>query len=278
MSRISFALLMLGVTTSCQQQYVSKEPQPLSVAAQPLLGDHNEQKNPYGSFFAGEKVSDTYVENVGPVATFKFIARNFPTDKKFVFASQNLGGPIKPLAQYDVDDDGTLGRQIDTGTLMLDNEMWLMFDFSRGESVKYWLVSTDGTVRLANTIVPYMIKAEGRDGASVTLRRLTPDAGLMLCEGYDFNPDEQILVSSQSGKARTYNTPITCANGRFSMIFEPASAERSGGIAYVDIQRFSERLMLEFDWGCEALNTKKRCANTSRIQPDALLKLPTNLN
>lgn len=277
MLRIVSAFVLLSLATSCQSQYVAnKEPQ--NVAATPILGDHNEQKNPYGSFFAGEKVKDTYVENVGPVATFKFIARNLPTDKRFVFASQNLGGPIKPLATYDVDDEGLLGRQIDTGSLMLDNEMWLMFDFSRGESVRYWLVSTDSTVRLSSTIVPYPIKAEGRDGAIITLRRLTPDARLMLCEGYEFNPDEKILISSQSGKMRTDNVPVICTNGRFSIVFEPGSAERSGGVCYIDIQRFSERLMLEFDWGCEALNTKKRCGNTARIQPDALMKLPTNLD
>ncbi len=242
----------------------------------PLVSEEREL-NPYGSILYAERVKDTYIENVGPVATYRFLARRFPPEGKYLLASENLGCPRQPYAWYNVDDDGQLGRPIETGTLMLDNEHILMFDYCKGEPVDYWLVSEDGKARQSVTIVPYPISIEARDGAQVSVRRLTYDARLVLVEGSDFNSDEKILVSSQSGTNRSDNVPITCVNGRFSMILEPSSPGRSGGTAYVDVRRFKELLTLEYDWGSEAVNAKKRLANTSRIQPDALVKLPIDI-
>ena len=55
------------------------------------------------------------------------------------------------------------------------------------------------------------------------------------------------------------------------------SYDKTGGTAYIDVMRANERLMLEYDWGCEAVNPKRRQGNTSRIKPDALINLPTDL-
>ena len=268
MKKLIFLVLLL--LASCQR------PEPkVKEVINPLVASERE-RNPHHSVFYAERVEDTYIENVGPVATFRFIARKFSPEDKYILGSQNLGQPIQPYAWYEVDDDGQLGRQIDSATLMLDSEMMLMFDYFMGEPVEYWLCSLDGTSRLGVTLVPYPIMSEGQDGATITLRRLTPDARLVLLEGRDFDPDEQIFVSSQSGKQHTHNVPIICINGKFTMIFEPGIAERSGGSAYIDVERIRERLMLKYDWGCEAVNPKKRLANTQKIKRDALIKLPTD--
>lgn len=275
-----FALSVAGLASSCQHSSstpnIRKETRKDKPAALVMSG--NNEVNPYGSLFYAERTDDTYVENVGSVATYRFIGRRFPEEASYILASQSLGGPRQPVAKYEVDDEGQLGRQIDVGTLMLDNEMILMFDYFKGEPVDYWLCSTDGKSRLRTTFVPYPIVSYGRDGAVISIRRLTQDAGLVLLEGIDFNPDENILVSTQSGTKRTSNVPIVCTNGKFSMVLEPAYAGKSGGTAYVDVMRMNERLMVEYEWGCEAINPKKRQANTSRIKQDALLKLPTTLD
>ncbi len=275
------AVGIVSLLSSCQRQYPKptdrESVQKVRETMCPLVTEEKEL-NPYGSLLYAERMKDTYIENVGAVATYRFLARRFPPAGKYLLASENLGCPRQPYAWYDVDDDGQLGRQIDTGTLMLDNELILMFDYCKGESVDYWLVAQDGKARQCVTVVPYPIAVEARDGAQISVRRLTYDAGLVLLEGKDFNPDEQILVSSQSGTNRIDNVPITCINGKFSMLLEPSALGRSGGLAYVDVRRFKELLTLEYDWGSEATNAKKRLANTARIQPDALVRLPTDLN
>lgn len=273
------ALSVLGLTSACQR---SSETAGIKVAkpkrnTEALLVNDREL-NPNGSIFYAERVKDTFVENVGQVATYRFIARKFPPNTTYLLCSQNLGCPMQPFAWYEVDDDGKLGRQIDAGTLMLDNEMILMFDYCRGEAVEYWLCSSDGKARVASTFVPYPITTQALDGATISIRRLTPDASLVYLEGSDFNPDEYITLSSQSAAGRTANVPVVCTNGKFSMIFEPGAPGKSGGTAYVDVTRVGERLMLEYDWGCEAVNPKRRLGNTSRIKQDALIKLSTDLN
>ena len=274
-------LLLLCLVVSCTKPVPKEEPTPARKKAKPrpeVLASPDREANPYGSIFYADRQDDTYIENVGMVATYRLVGRKLPPEESFLLASENLGVPISPISWYEIDDEGQPGRQIDAGTLMLDNEMFLMFDYCKGESVDYWLISNDKSARLKTTIVPYPITQEAKDGATITIRRLTPDARLVLLEGKDFDPDEKIWVSSQSGTTRSSNVPIVCASGRFSMLFEPAVAEKSGGTAYIDIVRIRERLMAEYDWGCEATNPKKRMANTQRIKTDALIKLPTQLN
>ncbi len=233
--------------------------------------------NPYGSVFYSVRAEDTYVENVGAVTTYQFIARKFFPNTSYILATRTLNGEITPVMRLEVDDEGQLGRQIDAGTLMLDNERILMFDFCKGEPIEYWITSLDGKVKMCTSFVPYPITTQARDGASVSIRRLTPDARLVLVEGYDFDPDEKVYVSTQSSGSETKNVPFVCTNGKLSMIIEPAGEGKSGGTAYLSISRMKERLVLEFDWGCEATNPKKRMANTQRIKQDALLNLPTEL-
>jgi len=242
-----------------------------------LLGQDREL-NPHGSAFYAVRTPDTYIENVGPVATYQFIARKFPPEGSYLFAWQSINGEFTPLFRFEVDDDGQLGRQNDAGTLMLDNERQLMFDFCRGEPVDYWLCSLDGTVRIKTSFVPYPISQQGRDGATITIRRLTADAKLVLVEGWDFDPDEKLYISTQSSGKDTKNVPFECNRGKFSMIIEPAANGKSGGTGYVSVNRRSERIVLEYDWGSEAVNPKKRMANTQRIRQDALMNLPTELN
>lgn len=271
-------LFVLFSVTSCQKPEPPKPPPVVKIKKDTTVLLNSEgERNPRGSVFFTERMPDTYVENVGQVATYRFIARKFPPESSYLLSSQNLGGIRQPIVWYDVDDDGQLGRQIEAGTLMLDNELILMFDYCRGEPVEYWLCSGDGDVRLSTTLVPYPITVQGADGAAVSIRRITPDASLVLLEGTDFNPDEKVLVSTQSGSKRTVNVPFICKNGRLSIVFEPGSPDRSGGTAYVDIMRRGERLSLEYDWGCEAVNPKKRLGNTQRIKQDALINLPTDL-
>lgn len=276
MKNLIYLLILssIGLTSSCQRP-IHKDEKP-SHASHPLPSNDREL-NPNGSLFYAERVKDTYIENVGQVATYRFIARKFPPETKYLLCSQNLGSPLQPITWYDVDDDGQLGRQIEAGTLMLDNELILMFDYCRGEPVEYWLCSSDGNARLCSSFVPYPILAEGRDGATISLRRLTRDAGLVIVEGSDFNPDEAIMVSSQTGTIAAPSVPVVCGYGKFSMIFEPSAPGKTGGVAYVDVMRKGERLTLEYDWGCEAVNPKRRLGNTSRIKQDALLNLPTDL-
>lgn len=279
MTKLSLArsICCFALLTDCQH-HVAKEPNKANDQINSEFVYPEEEVNPYGSFFFAEREPDTFVENVGQVATFRFIGRRFTPDTKYIFASQNLGHPIKPIVLYEADDDGQLGRQVHNGTMMLDNESLLMLNYFRGEPVKYWLYTSNGKVRLSTTIVPYPIRVTARDGAQINIRRLTQDARLVICEGEDFLADEKILISSQSGAKRTSNVPIVCVNGKFSMIFEPGEDQRSGGIAYVDVQRFNERLMLDYHWGWEAVNPKKLLGNAAKIKPDALLKLPTDLD
>ncbi|MBS0655241.1 MAG: hypothetical protein JSR46_05660 [Verrucomicrobia bacterium] len=237
-----------------------------------------QKKNPDSVYFGTERLSDIGIESVGDVASFQLVVRNAPPDQKYMLSNRNLGGPIKPIYEYQADDDGTLGRQVSEGTMMLDNDVWLMFDFFRGEPVEYFLTSRDGATELVTTFVPYPIKATGKDGAEISVRRLVPDARLMLCEGDGFVPDEEVLVSSQSANERTVDVPYICRNGRFSMLLEPQAAGKSGGVAYIEVKRAAERLALEYDWGCQALNPKRRVANSSKMKQDALSKLPVDLD
>ncbi len=241
------------------------------------LFSEERESNPYGSVFYSIRTEDTYVENVGAVATYQFIARKCIPNASYILSTRALNGDITPVMRLETDDEGQLGRQIDAGTLMLDNERILMFDFCKGEPIEYWLTSLDGKTNIKSTFVPYPIATQGRDGATISIRRLTPDAKLVLVEGYDFDPDEKIYVSTQSSGSETKNVPFVCTNGKLSMIIEPAGEGKSGGTAYLNISRMKERLVLEFDWGCEATNPKKRMANTQRIKQDALLNLPTDL-
>jgi hypothetical protein len=237
-----------------------------------------EEKNPHAIFFEAEKLKDTHIDPIGPVATFRLIVRNAIPDQKYILSSQNVGGPVKPLYEYEADDEGQLGRQLQDGTMMMDNDILLMFDFFKGESVQYFLESKDGSTHLKTTVIPYPIRAEGRNGAEVTLRRLTPDAKLMICEGDGFLPDEEIFISSQSARMRTTNIPFTCENGQFSVILEPQVSGKTGGLAYVDIRRAGERMILEYDWGCQALNLKRREADSTKMKLDAISKIPTDLD
>jgi hypothetical protein len=265
-------ILLFILTISCQRPEKKEEPpKPKTFAL-----TEERERNPFGSVLVAQRTKDTFVENVGQVATYRFITRKFPTETRYLLATQNLGKPLTPYAWYDPDDEGQLGRQLDLGTLMLDQELFLMFDYCRGEPVEYWLCSSDSKARLCVELIPYPIKTEGRDGASVTLKRLTQNAALLLLEGFDFDPDEQIVVSTQVGNNHTPNVPITCTYGRFSMLLEPSCPGKSGGVGYVDVVRLGERLSLDFDWGSEATNPKKRLGNTSKIQQDALIKLPTD--
>lgn len=269
----SICSIML-LTCSWGQQKSQKEAPPVK----PITSeDFDRDRNPYGSIFIIEKQEDTQVEKVGAVATYKFVARNFVPSQKFDLYKRTLHGPPLLIYEYEVDDDGQLGRNINGSTMMLDNEQFLMFDFFKAEPVQYILRSKDGNVLLSNRLIPYPVEREGKDGAEVHIRRLVPDARLVICEGKDFNADEKIFISSQSAGKRTANVPVICTNGRFSMIFEPATPEKSGGTAYVEILRFNERMVLDYEWGCDAINPKRRMANTTYAPQDALLKLPTEL-
>jgi len=231
-----------------------------------------------GAYIGAERVDDIIVPKVGPVVAYRFVARNFPPDKKLRLASQNLGGPLQYLYAYDVDDDGSVGRQVPEGTLMLENEIFLMFDFFKGQPVRYWLLSDDGAVRKSCQIVPHPIVATAQDGARISIQRLTPDSRLVLVEGRDFLPDETVYITTQSANMRIENVKMPCRKGHFSMVVEPEIEGKSGGIAYVEVLRAHERLILDYEWGWEAINPKKRHSPSRAMDPDALVKLAQEQN
>lgn len=280
-------ILTLGallVTTSCANQAVQSTAQKSSsdeliradlVPVDQFILDPREapEDNPYGSQFEAQRQQDVEIPKVGTVAAFSFIGRNFIPDQKVTLASQSLYGAIKPLYEYQADDDGFLGRQIPEGTMMLENDVWLMFDFYKGQPVRYWLYTKDGKVRISTLFIPYPIETQARDGAKISIRRLTPDARLVICEGVDFLPDERLFITTQAAGQMVANTPIACANGSFSMVLEPGASGKTGGKALVEVKRANERLVLDYDWGCEAINPKKRLAPAKYMEQDVLSKL-----
>jgi hypothetical protein len=257
--------------TGCAQNAKPKvhiEEKPFVVEPQQVM-----YRNPNGASFEAERLSDTVVPKIGSVASYKFIARNFKPNDTMTLMCQNLGGIPKPVAAYQVDDDGTLGRQVPEGTMIFDNDVWLMFDFFRGEPVRYWLVSKDRKTILSTDFVPYPILAKGYGGAQISLRRLVADARLVICEGEGFLPDEELIVTSKSSDRMIANVPVVCAYGKFSMLFEPAQNNKTGGTGFIEFKRQNERLVLEYDWGSEAVSTKKRIANSISLDPGTLQKL-----
>ena len=263
-----FVLLFAAGCQARQQTSVTIEPKPFVVYPVEVV-----ERNPYASSFAVERLPDTQVPKVGSVASFKFVARGFVPNSRITLANQSLGGPIKPICEFQVDDDGTLGRQVPEGTMILDNDVWLMFDFLRGEPIRYWLISADNKTRLSQLFVPYPLRTKGRDGAEVSLRRLVPDASLVLCEGDGFLPDEEVFVTSTSADKMIAQVPIVCAYGKFSMAFEPKRAGKTGGVSVIEIKRQYERLLLEYDWGSEAVSKKKVIASPNNMNSDTLQKL-----
>lgn len=269
-------IAFLAFTTSCTHTAITPDAtQNVSVQNKPFVVRplDTEDINPYGVVFDVEPLNDVDVPKVGKVAAYGFVGRNFSPDQTVVLASQHINGTLKPLYEYMVDDDGTLGRQIADGMMMLENEVILMFDFFRGQPIRYWLYTKDGKVRVSRLVVPYPIQTTGKDGATISIRRITPDAKLALCEGYDFLPDELVLVSTQTGKDLIANIPISCPNGKFSIALEPGLSGKTGGKAYVEVKRTTERLLLEYSWGCEAVHTKSVIAPSRYVDQDTLQKL-----
>lgn len=260
------------ISTGCHHA-VTKEATTLQPEERVSALSLYEQRNPHGIFFSADKFTDVYIKNVGTVAAYQFTVTRAPPGQKFSLSAQPLGGDVTVYAEYDVDDDGTLGRQVNEGTMMLNNELICMFDFWRAEPVDYWLISKDGSTVLKTTLVPYPIQTQGRDGAKITLRRLIPSAHLMLCEGEGFLPDEKIFATAQSVNQVAANVPLFCTNGKFSLLLEPAGKASSGGKAFLEIRRFSERLIVDYDWGCEATNDKRKIACSLKMDSDALVKL-----
>jgi hypothetical protein len=235
--------------------------------------EENAFSNPTGMHFSVKKYKDVFFKNVGTVTAVQFVVRGATVGKKYILWCKPLGRDMKALYEYDTDDYGLLGRQLGPGTMMLDDDILLLFDFFKGEPVKYYLTSFDKSTVLQTEFVPYPICTTARDEAQVTLKRLVPDASLVLCEGEGFLPDEHLLITTQSGTVIIPNKPVICTNGKFSFIFEPAAPKKSGGIGYVEIRRFSERLVVDCDWGCEAFSKKKLFARSDLLEPEALLKL-----
>ncbi len=237
------------------------------------LFDVNEIANPYNIVFRAQKFEDVSIENVGNVAAYQFIVRKAPLEMQFVLFCQSLGKPPTPVFEYEADDHGELGRQLGPGTMMLDNDLVLLFNFFQGEPVDYWLVSKDLKTVMKTSFVPYPIKAEGKDEASISIKRLVPDARLLLCEGDGFLPDERLLITTRSGDRCIPNIAINCVNGRFALLLEPEVAGKSGGTASLEVRRFHERLFLDYDWGSEALNKRKMIADANRMAADTLQQL-----
>ena len=266
---VAFVLCVLASGCTPKPEVSLKmEEKPFVVQTAPDL-----QQNPYGATFEAQRLPDTVIPRVGSVASYKFVARNFKPDDRLFLYSQTLSGPLKLITEYQVDDDGTLARQVSDGTMILDNDVWLMFDFFRGEPVRYWLISKDKTTSLSCKFIPYPIVAKGRDGATIELCRLIPDAKLVICEGEGFLPDEELYVTSKSANKMIANVPVQCPNGKFSITFEPCPPGKTGGAGFVEIKRQNERLILEYDWGSEATSQKKRIACSALMEPGTLQKM-----
>lgn len=273
-------LLSIGLLIGCTEQVAkSKADDGLVrddlIAVEPFVLQACEviEKNPYGSQFEAYHHEDVDVPKLGKVAAVAFIGRNFIPDQKLTLASYNIYGIVRPIYELQADDDGYLGRQVPEGTMMLENEVLLMFDFFRGQPIRYLLYSSDGKVLLSSLFVPYPIETTGKDGAKVSLRRLTYDGRLMFCEGVDFQPDEVIKVTSQAAGIIVQDTVVVCENGVFTMVFEPGATGKTGGKAIVEIRRARERLFLEYDWGSEAINPKKRLAIEKYTSQDTMANL-----
>jgi hypothetical protein len=243
-------LISAAVFTGCAPRPVIKTDNQELVAAY-IPPEEEVISNPKRVHFSIKKYKDIEVKNVGTVTAIQFVVRGAEPEKKYILWSQPLGRDITAVYEYETDDYGLLGRQIGNGTMMLDDDLLLMFDFFKGEPVKYYLTSFDKSTVLQAEFVPYPIVAEAKDEAIVTMKRLVPDASLLLCEGNGFLPDEHLLVTTQSGSKIVPSIPMVCKNGKFSFIFEPQVPHKSGGTGYIEIRRFSERVVLDCDWGCE---------------------------
>ena len=264
--------VFLACTPRPQDEDVER-PKSKAVLSAYIPPDENAFGNPSKMHFSVKKYNDIPLRNVGTVTALQFIVRDAEPEQRYILWSQPLGREIKPVYEYEADDQGLLGRQIGGGTMMLDDDLLLMFDFFKGEPVKYYLTSYDKSTVLQVEFTPYPLRIEAKDEATVNIKRLVPNASLVLVTGEGFLPDEHLLLTTQSGTTIIPNVPIWCKNGRFSCIFEPEVPHKSGGTGYIEIRRFAERLVLDCDWGCEAFSKKKLLARSEGLDSETMLKL-----
>jgi hypothetical protein len=273
MHAVVFAAFIIFAGCTPRTKVNSDRPESKEALSVYIPPDENTFCNPSKMHFSVKKYKDVSLKNVGTVTALRFVVRGAKPEQKYVLWCQSLGRDVKPVYEYESDDRGLLGRQIGQGTMMLDDDMLLMFDFFKGEPVKYYLTSFDKDTVLQAEFVPYPLSVEAKDEAIVTIKRLVPNASLVLCEGEGFLPDEHLLITTQSGTTIVANTPFVCRNGKFSFIFEPEVPHKSGGTGYVEVRRFSERLVLDCDWGCEAFSKKKIMARSESLDAETLLQL-----
>lgn len=127
----------------------------------------------------------------------------------------------------------------------------IQFDLMNGEAIYFVLASASKKSCLPTQIIMDPIEFAWADGAYLYALLTTKDASLFTFIGKGFQPNEQLVVVSESGKEVVRSIAKTDDNGRWHGMTAPGVKGMRGGPASLSIQRSDtgETGKLSYLWG-----------------------------
>lgn len=245
--RLTVLLLIFG-TTSCSRP--------------PL-----KEQNPLGIVFEHRACSKIEVPGVGHVAVMGLQVKNVLPGGWYELKVENSAGLLATKRVFISNINGRL-LQIENGRIKSALDTLRIFENDKlpGERSKYWLISKDGTTAVSCTYVPYPWETHAKDGASLSLERVTYDAQIVTLHANGFRPNEPLEFTSHSGD-ETIKGNVTCdQNGMLTASLLPAVIGQKGGKASVVMKRLNgELLSIDYEWGRDAMNRDKLIAPLAKI-------------
>lgn len=221
--------------------------------------------NPLGIVMKNKKMLTVDTPNAGLITYYTVSAKNVPPNKKFNLYAADVVNPSKPYLELVSDKEGCLRLAAEKDVLLQDYPICMIYQHP-GQPVTIWLVSDDKSNATKTSFIPYPLETFARDGAEVSLTRLTPNASLALCKGKYFQKNEKLEISLCS-KEKNISRSISCQNGDFSFELVPPDQNGCGELLTLVVKRQSgEQLTLSYAWGRESLNREHLLGNIAKCQ------------
>lgn len=140
--------------------------------------------------------------------------------------------------------------------ILLSNHNLMVVGPIKGEQMYYVLVSSNKKTYLAVQIIPDPIEYQWSDQAYVNALLLTKDATQFMVVGKGFQPNEQLVVTSQSGDEIGHFNVETNKDGMWISIILPGTIGKKGGPASVSVKRShsAELGTMNYLWGTAVKN------------------------
>jgi hypothetical protein len=192
-------------------------------------------------------------ESGAGVRTYEFVVSGVAEKQSFDLWGQRIGGEPVRVAGYKlvIGEQGRLARPR-ANQEFVDYFRLTLSEFCPGESMKFWIISSDEKIRAKTSVIPYPLESRDENAGYVLTAQLLGRDGLYGVEATGFTPNEEVeSIVTMDGREVSREKKIIEGAAGMMFILDPRKVGVQGGKSSLTLIGERGRVSLDLPWGSQ---------------------------